>query len=118
MIRLALSEDHTIVRWALREALNKSDDIEVVGEAGTAEETLKMIQDVRPDILLLDITLPDRSGFDVLTDLRQIDTAPLVIVLTWHTEPSYTARAIAAGAHGYLNKVGATTRVCSTPFGR
>ena len=104
MIRLALSEDHTIVRWALREALNKAEDIEVVGEAGTAEETLKMIQEVHPDVLLLDITLPDRSGFDVLSDLRSIETAPLVVVLTWHTEPSYTARAIAAGAHGYVNK--------------
>ena len=104
MIRLALSEDHTIVRWALREALGKAEDIEVVGEAGTAEETLKMIQEVHPDVLLLDLTLPDRSGFDVLADLAKIETAPLVVVLTWHTEPSYTARAIAAGAHGYVNK--------------
>jgi DNA-binding NarL/FixJ family response regulator len=104
MIRLALAEDHTIVRWALREALSKADDIEVVGEAGTAAETLAMVQNVKPDVLLLDITLPDKSGFDVLADLRQIDTAPLVVVLTWHTEPSYAARAIAAGAHGYVNK--------------
>ncbi len=104
MIRLALAEDHTIVRWALREALSKADDIEVVGEAGTAAETLAMIQNVKPDVLLLDITLPDRSGFDVLSELRNIDTAPLVVVLTWHTEPSYAARAIAAGAHGYVNK--------------
>ncbi len=104
MIRLGLSEDHTIVRWALREALGKAEDIEVVGEAGTADETLEMIQDARPDVLLLDISLPDRSGFDVLGDLRQIETAPLVVVLTWHTEPSYIARAIAAGAHGYVTK--------------
>jgi DNA-binding NarL/FixJ family response regulator len=104
MIRLGLSEDHTIVRWALREALSKAEDIEVVGEAGTAAETLKMIHDVHPDVLLLDLTLPDRSGFDVLADLRQIETAPLVVVLTWHTEPSYVTRAIAAGAHGYVNK--------------
>jgi two-component system, NarL family, invasion response regulator UvrY len=104
MIRLALSEDHTIVRWALREALSKADDIEVVGEAGTAAETLSMVQNVKPDVLLLDITLPDRSGFDVLAELRQVETAPLVVVLTWHTEPSYAARAIAAGAHGYVNK--------------
>jgi two-component system, NarL family, invasion response regulator UvrY len=104
MIRLALAEDHTIVRWALREALSKADDIEVVGEAGTAAETLSMVQNVKPDVLLLDITLPDRSGFDVLAELRQVDTAPLVVVLTWHTEPSYAARAIAAGAHGYVNK--------------
>src|ERR1043165_761254 len=104
MIRLALAEDHTIVRWALREALSKAEDIEVVGEAGTAAETLSMIQNVKPDVLLLDITLPDRSGFDVLAELRNIETAPLVVVLTWHTEPSYAARAIAAGAPGYVKK--------------
>jgi DNA-binding NarL/FixJ family response regulator len=104
MIRLALSEHHTIVRWALREALSKAEDIEVVGEAGTADETLAMIDKVHPDVLLLELTLPDRSGFDVLADLRQIETAPLVVVLTWHTEPSYASRAIAAGAHGYLTK--------------
>jgi two-component system, NarL family, invasion response regulator UvrY len=104
MIRLGIAEDHNIVRWALREALGKDPEIEVVGDAGTAAETLEMIQRVRPDVLLLDISLPDRSGFDVLNEMRESDTAPLVIVLTWHTEPSYAARAIGAGAHGYLNK--------------
>ena len=103
MIRLAIAENHTIVRWALREALGKEPEIEVVGDAGTAAETLEMIQRVRPDVLLLDISLSDRSGFDVLNEMRESDTAPLVIVLTWHTEPSYAARAIGAGAHGYLN---------------
>jgi two-component system, NarL family, invasion response regulator UvrY len=104
MIRLAIAEDHTIVRWALREALGKADDIEVVGEAGTAAETLDMVRRERPDVLLLDISLPDRSGFDVLSELRLLDTAPLVVVLTWHTEPSYAARAISGGAHGFVNK--------------
>src|SRR4051812_16849768 len=104
MIRLAIAEDHTIVRWALREALGKADDIEVVGEAGTAAETLTMIEEKRPDVLILDITFPDKSGFDVLDELRKKDTAPLVVVLTWHTEPSYAARAIGAGAHGYVHK--------------
>jgi DNA-binding NarL/FixJ family response regulator len=104
MIRLGIAEDHTIVRWALREALAKVSDIEVVGDAGTAAETLEMIQKTRPDVLLLDLSLPDKSGFDVLNDMRESDTAPLVVVLTWHTEPSYAARAIAAGAHGYVNK--------------
>ena len=104
MIRLGIAEDHTIVRWALREALGKAEDIEVVGEAGSAAETLEMIKRERPDVLLLDISLPDRSGFDVLTEMRPLETAPLVVVLTWHTEPSYAARAIAAGAHGYVSK--------------
>ena len=104
MIRLGIAEDHTIVRWALREALSKAEDIEVVGEAGSAAETLDMIKRERPDVLLLDISLPDRSGFDVLAEMRPMDTAPLVVVLTWHTEPSYAARAIVAGAHGYVSK--------------
>jgi two-component system, NarL family, invasion response regulator UvrY len=104
MIRLALAEDHTIVRWALREALGQADDIEIVGEAGTAAETLAMIESARPDVILLDLSLPDRSGFEVLNELRVAETAPLVVVLTWHTEASYAARAIAAGAHGYINK--------------
>jgi DNA-binding NarL/FixJ family response regulator len=104
MIRLGIAEDHTIVRWALREALGKASDVEVVGEAGTAAETLEMIERVKPDVLLLDITFPDRSGFDVLDELRKKETAPLVVVLTWHTEPGYATRAIAAGAHGYVNK--------------
>jgi DNA-binding NarL/FixJ family response regulator len=104
MIRLGIAEDHTIVRWALREALGKAEDIEVVGEAGTAAETLDMVKRERPDVLLLDLSLPDRSGYDVLTEMRPLDTAPLVVVLTWHAEPSYAARAIGAGAHGYVNK--------------
>ncbi|CAN5702632.1 response regulator transcription factor [soil metagenome] len=104
MIKLGLAEDHTIVRWALREALGKAEDIEVVGEAGNAAETLEMVKRDRPDVLLLDLSMPDKSGYDVMNELRTIETAPLVVVLTWHTEPSYAARAIAAGAHGYLNK--------------
>lgn len=104
MIRLAIAEDHTIVRWALREALSKADDIEVVGESGTAAETLTMVEEKHPDVLVLDITFPDKSGYDVLDELKKKENAPLVVVLTWHTEPSYAARAIASGAHGFLNK--------------
>jgi two-component system, NarL family, invasion response regulator UvrY len=104
MIKLGIAEDHHIVRWALREALGKADDIQVVGEAATAAETLEMVTRERPDVLLLDITLPDRSGIDVLTEMRTMDTAPLVVVLTWHTETAFAVRAFAAGAHGYVNK--------------
>lgn len=106
MIRLGLSDGHSIVRWALAEALGKSEDIDVVGDAGTAEQTLAMIFERHPEVLLLDLSLPDRSGFDVLADLSKIDTAPLTIVLSGHQEPGYPARAIAAGAHGYVSKSG------------
>ena len=106
MIRIAIAEEHTIVRWALREALGKIEDLEVVGEAGTVEDALAMIQRATPDLLVLDTALPDRSrsGFDVLAEIRELEAGPLVLVLASYAEPSYAARAIAGGAHGYVSK--------------
>lgn len=104
MIRIAIAEEHTIVRWALREAFAKIPDMLVVGEAGTVEETLEMLRGAKPDVLLLDIALPDHSGYDVLAEIRDIEAGPLVVVLAAPIEPSYAARAIAAGAHGYVGK--------------
>ena len=104
MIRVAIAEEHRITRWALAEALGKIADFEIVGQADTVEDTLDMIREVKPDVLVLDTTIPDHSGFDVLAQLRDIDAGPSVIVLTSFTEPAYAARAIAAGAHGYVAK--------------
>jgi DNA-binding NarL/FixJ family response regulator len=103
MIRVALAEEQGIVRWALREALANAPEIELVGDAGTVEETIAMIRDAKPDVLVIDTTLRDHSGFDVLAQIRQLETGP-VVVLAPHTEPGYAARAIAAGAHGYVSK--------------
>jgi two-component system invasion response regulator UvrY len=110
MIRVALAEEQRIARWALREALAKDPEIEIVGEAGTAEETVAMLRDTKPDVLVLDTTLRDHSGFEVLAQLRQLEAGP-VIVLAPHTEPSYAARAIAAGAHGFVSKSEAPERL-------
>ncbi len=107
MIRVAIAQEHKIDRWALREALAHSQDLqdlEVVGEAGSAAETLATIQQAKPDLLLLDTVLPDRSGFEVLAEVRELEAGPLVLMLASHGEPSYAARALAAGAHGYVAK--------------
>ena len=104
MIRVAIAEEHTIVRWALREALSKIPDLEIVGDTGTVDGTLAMIRDVKPDVLLLDTVLPDRSGFEVLDAIRELEAGPLVVMLSVQTEPSYAARAISAGAHGFVGK--------------
>jgi two-component system, NarL family, invasion response regulator UvrY len=103
MIRIAIAEEHAIVRWALREAFASVPDMQVVGEAGTASETLSMVPEVRPEVLLLAIALPDHTGYDVLSDIRQLEASPLVVVIGGG-EPSYAARAIAAGAHGYVDR--------------
>ena len=110
MIRLAIAEPNTIVRWALREALSRVDDIDVAAAVGTAAETLDMVQRDSPDVLLIGLLLPDRAGLDVVAELRLLDNAPLVIVLGTHADGNLAARAIAAGAHGYL---GCGCGVCS-----
>jgi len=106
MIRIALAEEHAIVRWALKEALTRTGDLEIVGEAGTVEDTLPMVRQTRPELLLVDTSMPDHSGFDVLARVREMEAGPFVIVLAPHTDASYAARAIAAGAHGYVSKSG------------
>jgi DNA-binding NarL/FixJ family response regulator len=103
MIRVALAEEQQIVRWALRQALANASEMEVIGDAGTAEETIAMIRDKRPDVLVVDTAMHDHMGFDLLAQIRQLETGP-VVVLVPHDEPSYAARAIAAGAHGCVSK--------------
>ncbi len=104
MTRIAIAEEQRIARWALAEALGKIGDFEIVGQAGTVEGTLEMIRAAKPEVLVLDTTIPDHSGFDVLAEIRQIEAGPLVVVLAPFTERSYAARAIGAGAHGYVAK--------------
>jgi two-component system invasion response regulator UvrY len=104
MIRIAIADEYAITRWALRAALAGTGDLEIVGEAGTASDTLVMAWHTKPDLLLIDTTMPDHAGFDVLTRIREFDTGPFVIVLAPHNDANYAARAIAAGAHGYVCK--------------
>jgi DNA-binding NarL/FixJ family response regulator len=104
MIRVALAEEYTIVRWALRQALANAPDLEVVGEAGTVVEALEMLQHVKPDLVLVDTGLPDYSGFDLLAEIKKLDAGPLVLMFGPRLEPSQVSRAIAAGAHGYVSK--------------
>jgi len=106
MIRIALAEEHSIVRWALKDALTRTGDLEIVGEAGTVEGTLTMIRHTKPELLIVDTSMPDHSGFDVLAQIRELEDGPFVIVLAPHSDASYAARAIAAGAHGYVSKTG------------
>jgi len=104
MIRVALAEECRIARWALAQALARTPDFEVVGESGSVDQTLAMLRNVKPDVLVLDTTLPDHTGFDVLAKIREIETGPFVVVLAPLTDTSYAARAIAAGAHAYVSK--------------
>lgn len=101
MTRVLLALEHRIERWALAKALTEFD---VVGEAATVDETIRAIPALTPDVLVIDPTMPDHCGFDVLAQIRQLDAAPLLVVLAPFAEPTYAMRAIAAGAHAYVGK--------------
>ncbi|MBN1446621.1 MAG: response regulator transcription factor [Bacteroidetes bacterium] len=104
MIRVALVDDHTIVREGLKKILALEPDFTVVGESGSAEGALELIEKVLPDILLLDISLPGRSGLDIIHDLKQLAPGMGILVLTMHPEQVLAVRSLKAGASGYLNK--------------
>ena len=103
-IRILVVDDHQVVRDGLRWMLGTEADIEIVGEADTGAGALAAIPEMGPDVVLLDVHLPDQSGLDVLVEMhRRFPELPAVI-LSMHDEPEYVEEAVRAGAAGYLVK--------------
>lgn len=107
MIRVIIADDHILVRQGLRRLLEEAPDITVVGEAGSGQEALGLIAKTACSLLLLDISLPDRSGLDVLKDVHALRPQLPVLILSVYPETQYAVRAIRAGAAGYLMKAAA-----------
>ncbi|WP_063734539.1 response regulator [Streptomyces sp. RTd22] len=103
-IRIFLLDDHEVVRRGVRELLASEPDMEVVGEAGTAADALARILATRPDVAVLDIRLPDRSGVEVCREIRSRDEAIRCMMLTSFADDEALFDAIMAGASGYVLK--------------
>ena len=103
-IRIALCDDHAVVRSGLRAILEAEADLEVVGESGTAAEAVELAREAQPDVFVMDIGLPDRSGIAATAEVCQASPATRVLVLTVHDDVTYLRRAFDAGAAGYLVK--------------
>jgi len=103
-IRLVLADDHRILLIALVALLSERPDMLVVGQAGDGAAALQTVVEQRPDVLLLDLNMPVRSGLDVLPEIRQASPSTRVLVLTGRNEDFYIVQALRAGAHGYLLK--------------
>lgn len=112
-ISVTIVDDHTIVREGLKKLLEANEEIRVVGEAGTAEEALRQVRSENPDILLLDIGLPEKSGISVLKKISDESLKTKVIVLSMYTDAEYIQEAIQLGASGYLVKHSASDVVIS-----
>jgi len=110
-IRVLLVDDHALVRAGVRALLEKVEAVEVVGETGDGHEALDLIERLRPDVVLLDLTMPGLSGFDVLKITSEKFPKVRMIVLTVHDEEEYAFQALGAGAAGYLPKGAASAEL-------
>jgi DNA-binding NarL/FixJ family response regulator len=104
MIRVFLADDHPVVREGLKTILSKSNDIVLAGEADNGIDTLKKARQEKWDVLVLDLSLPGRSGLNVLKEIRTFSPKLPVLILSVHSESQYALRVLKAGASGYLTK--------------
>ncbi|MBC3885027.1 response regulator [Undibacterium griseum] len=111
MIRILIADDHTIMREGLKRILDGIEDVQVVGEAVDGFDTLEKVRTMEFDVLLMDLSMPGRSGVDLIRQIKDESPKLPILILTMHEEEQYAVRAIRAGARGYLTKESAGTQL-------
>jgi two-component system, NarL family, invasion response regulator UvrY len=104
MIKILIADDHSVVRRGIKQILSEEPDIEVAGEASNSEEIFDMLYKDKWDVLILDITMPGKSGLDSLIEIKQRKPGLNILILSMHPEEEIAIRALKTGASGYLNK--------------
>ncbi len=110
-IRVLIADDHALVRAGIRALVEKIEGMLVVGEAGKGGEALELVRELQPDLMLLDITMPEGGGFEVLEQVTKKFPEIRIIVLTVHEAGEYAIRALREGAAGFLPKSAASTEL-------
>lgn len=110
-IRVLLADDHTLIRAGISALLERMERVEVVGEAGDGRHAMKLIQELTPDVVLLDLLMPGLSGFEVLQETTGKFPGVKIIVLSVHNSEEYALRALRSGAAGYLSKNAASAEL-------
>jgi NarL family two-component system response regulator LiaR len=103
-IRVVLADDHPLLREALRSTFERQEDIEVVGEAGDGEEAVKLSSELKPDIVIMDIVMPNLNGIEATKQIRKVSPATAVLILTAYDDDRYVIGLLEAGAAGYMLK--------------
>lgn len=112
-IRILLADDHTILRAGLRMMLNAQPDFEVVGEAQDGRQAMQEAQKLQPDVILMDITMPDMNGIEATRQIKKLLPETKILILTMHEHDEYVFQALRAGASGYMLKEAADTDLIS-----
>jgi len=108
MIKILIADDHAVVREGLKQIISETPDMRVTDEADNGQEVLNKVSEHHYDVVLLDITMPGRSGLDILKQLKSKKPKLPVLMLSVHPEEQYAVRTLKAGASGYLTKGSAT----------
>jgi DNA-binding NarL/FixJ family response regulator len=110
-IRVLVADDHTLVRAGIRSLLQSLDGVEVVGEAGDGHEALRLAENLRPDVVLLDIGMGGLNGLEVAGRLTALDSSIRIVILSMHHTEEYVLRALRSGCTGYLLKGSAVSEL-------
>ena len=113
MIRILVVDDHAVVRAGVHYFIDDIPDMEIAGEAGTAEEAIRLIRAQDWDIVLLDIAMPDKSGVEVLKQIKREKPELPVLILSMHPENRYAVQILRSGASGYVQKEALATELVS-----
>ena len=111
MIRIVIADDHPIVREGLKQVLSSAADLTVAGEAQNGQEVMQRVRELDFDVLLLDMSMPGKSGIELIKQVHAEKSRLRILVLSMHQEEQYAVRAIGAGAVGYLTKDSASTQL-------
>ena len=104
MIKVLLTDDHALVRTGIKRLLEDSEQVEIIGEADTGEASLDLVQELKPDVVLMDVNMPGMGGVEASRWILQRDPDQKIIILTIHNEQTYPKRLLEIGAKGYLTK--------------
>jgi DNA-binding NarL/FixJ family response regulator len=110
-IKVLVADDHTVVREGLRHVLDGEPGFTIVAEAATAADAVRLAESEKPDVVLLDITMPGESGLQAAARIRKLVPETRILILSMHDNPEYVLESVRAGAHGYLLKDSAATEL-------
>ncbi len=110
-IRILLADDHAVLRSGLRALLNLEPDFEVVGEASNGREAVELAQALKPDIIVMDISMPEMDGMQAAEEIQRLELPSRIVMLTVHTEEDYLFQTLRLGASGYVLKSSADTEL-------